>query len=187
MYHIDMQEIQPWTVNSSRHVLRDRWISLRADDCVTSSGTSVTPYYVLEYSDWVHVLALDAESRVLVVQLYRHGYGQVCTELPGGGVDDGETPEQAIRRELLEETGCEVDELVQLGEFSPNPATHSNRIYGFLARGARRVQAPSPDLTEEIASAFIPLTELMALIDAGRFPQSFHVATTLLALRYLGL
>ncbi len=50
-----------WTVNHSRYVLRDRWITVRADDCVTSQGVEIAPFYVLEYLGWVHVVALDPD------------------------------------------------------------------------------------------------------------------------------
>ena len=67
--------LQPWTVRSSRRVLHDRWISVRADDCVTAEGAEVSPFYVLEYPDWVNVVALDDENHVLLVRQYRHGLG----------------------------------------------------------------------------------------------------------------
>ena len=64
-----------WRVTGSRYVHKDRWIAVRADDCVTEDGVSVAPYYVLEYPDWVEIVALDADDNLLLVRQYRHGVG----------------------------------------------------------------------------------------------------------------
>ena len=75
-----------------------------------------------------------------MVRQYRHGAGQLTLETPGGLIDPGETPAEAAARELLEETGYAADEIVSLGAVNPNPALFSNRLHGFLARGAQRVR-----------------------------------------------
>ena len=179
--------VRPWRTTRSRYVLEDPWLNVRADDCETPEGHRVAPYYVLEYPDWAHVFAIDDQERVLVVDQYRHGMSVVCTELPGGTVDAGEDASTAVRRELLEETGCTVQELRSLGVFSPNPATHTNRVHPFVATGARWSQAPAEDPQEHISHRFITIDELLARIDAGQFQQYFHVSTVFMALRALGL
>ncbi len=78
-------------------------------------------------------------NRFLIVRQFRHGTGKVGLEFPAGVIDPGETPEQAARRELLEETGYEAGELVRVGEVSPNPAFMSNTTYTFVARKLKRV------------------------------------------------
>lgn len=76
-------------------------MTLRADRCETANGIVLDPYY----EDWAQVVAFDAADRILVIRHYRHGAGQVFTELPCGGIERGEPPEVAAARELLEETG----------------------------------------------------------------------------------
>lgn len=177
-----------WTVEASRVVHHDRWITVRADDCRTPAGVAVAPYYVLEYPDWVHVLAVTDDEQVVLVRQYRHGLGAPCWELPGGAVDAGETAAMAARRELREETGYAADALEPLLSTSPNPATHANRYHAFLARSATRSGPPAPDAAEELELelGLFTATELLALIDAGDFPQVAHVATALVGLRRLG-
>src|SRR4051794_40784446 len=120
--------LQPWTVLTSRHVHRDRWIAVRADECRSASGALIAPYYVLEYPDWVHVVALDHNDLLLLTRQYRQGDRSVSLELPCGTIDPSySTPEAAARRELLEETGC-TGTFEPVGRFSPNPATHNNSI-----------------------------------------------------------
>lgn len=180
------EDIPKWKVTASRHVLRDRWISVRADDCVTADGVKIAPYYVLEYPDWVHMVALDASGRVLVTRQYRHGAGKVTTELPCGTVDASDaTPEAAARRELLEETGCD-GVFTAAGSFSPNPANHANTVHVFLVRDTRPVRRAADDPTEVIRYEFMPIRELARLFDSGEFSQSMHVCSVVAALRRAG-
>ncbi|HEX7604750.1 MAG TPA: hypothetical protein VF316_24195, partial [Polyangiaceae bacterium] len=72
---------------STRTVVRDRWISLRADTCQLPNGTVLDPYYVVEEREWVHVFAEDEDGKILVVRQYRYAGDAECVELPGGVVD----------------------------------------------------------------------------------------------------
>ena len=58
------QQIEPWTVNGSTTIIKDKWIDLRADDCLTPGGVSISPYYVLRYPDWAHTVCLDQDDRI---------------------------------------------------------------------------------------------------------------------------
>jgi 8-oxo-dGDP phosphatase len=57
--------MRPWKTEKSKYLLKDRWLTVRADTCVTSHGVRVDPYYVLEARDWVHILALDSDNNIL--------------------------------------------------------------------------------------------------------------------------
>ncbi len=59
-------KVRPWRITASRYVHKDRWISVRADDCVTEAGTRIAPYYVLEYPDWVHIVAVTPEHQLVL-------------------------------------------------------------------------------------------------------------------------
>ncbi|MGH1573479.1 NUDIX hydrolase [Methylobacterium sp. P31] len=95
-----------WTIRGSRHVLKDRWLGLRADDCVMPSGHVLAPYYVLEAPDIALVLGIDEADHVILVRQYRHAYGGVSLELPGGLIDPADRDiVAAAEREMREETG----------------------------------------------------------------------------------
>jgi ADP-ribose pyrophosphatase YjhB (NUDIX family) len=175
----------PWKTIDSRYLVRDRWMTLRADRCETPAGVILDPYYVQEPEDWVQIVAFDAEDRILITRQYRHGAGVISTELPCGVVERGELASDAAARELLEETGCTAAALQPLPVMSPNPARYSNRIHGFIAIGTLQVQQQQLDATEDIE--FLPIVEVLALIDAGSFPQALHVGSVFLALRRRGL
>ncbi len=94
---------------------------------------------VLSSVDWVNMVALDVEQRCIMIRQYRFGVGYSTLETPGGMVDAGETPLEAARRELLEETGYGGGQWHDLGAVEPNPAIHDNLCHHFLALGVGRV------------------------------------------------
>jgi len=100
----------------------------------------------LQFPDWVLILALTPQEEVVMVRQYRHGTEQVCLELPGGLVDpDDDSPELSARRELLEETGYQADEITLLGECFPQPAILSNKCFFYLAENAAQIQSQDLD------------------------------------------
>jgi len=176
-----------WRVAASRLIHADRWIRLRADSCITPEGAVLDPYYVLEYADWVHVVAVTDDDRLVVNHQYRHGAGCVHLELPGGVMDAADAGAlEAAARELREETGFAAREFRSIVSLSPNSATHTNRIHIVLAEGAYADGAQSLDAGEEIAVELLPLAEIPALIASGAFFQSSHVASLMLGLQALG-
>jgi len=179
--------MNPWKTLKSEYLHRDKWLTVRADTCETEQGVSVDPYYVLEYSDWVNIVAIDCFARVLIIKQYRHGIGKVVYELPCGVIEKGEEVEVAARRELQEETGCTAEVFEPLASLNPNSATHSNEVHCFLARNAAITTSPTPDHTEEITCEFLSVSKIMEMIDDGSFCQAQHVASLMIGLRRAGL
>lgn len=177
-----------WHTLSSRTVIKDRWIDLRADRCVTPSGAEIAPYYVLTYPDWVHVVALTADDRMVVVRQYRHAIGKVTLEIPGGVIDAADSdPLAAAQRELAEETGYTAQTWRMLGGFHPNPATHTNRVHVALALDARTQVEPSPDVGEEgLETLTMSIREILDGLPAGVLVQAMHVAAIYLGLAAAG-
>lgn len=183
----DRKAPAPWRVIRSQRLVADRWLNLRADACVTAEGVEIAPYYVLDYPDWVQVVALDAEQRLVLVEQYRHGLGALSLELPAGGVEGQDADAIAAgRRELAEETGYTAQDWRYVGRLAPNTASHANHCHVVLARGARPTGAPVDDPRERLRVVTKPLDEALDWAFSGGMSQAMHVASLAIALRALG-
>lgn len=179
--------IAPWTLVDTRAVIRNRWLTLQAQTCRTPEGIEISPYYVLDFPDWVQVVAIDGQDRLLLVEQYRQGLGVVSLELPGGGVDPADPDVlSAARRELREETGCVADHWELVASLAPNPANQTNYCHAVLARGARIAGPPRDDPAERIRSLWLPVDEAAQRALAGEMVQAIHVAALALVLGRMG-
>lgn len=147
----------------SRAILDTPWFRLSAKSPRPDAPDDL--YYVLEPPDYVTVLALTPDRRVVLVRQFRPTVEQMTLEFPSGGVDRGETPEQAARREVLEETGYAVTRLVPLGPLWTDTGRLDNRLWAFFAElAAKPEREPEPGVALEFV-------ELRALIDDLRRPE----------------
>lgn len=180
--------VRPWRrTGAARSLVRDRWIHLRAEAWENGAGVALDPWYVLDWPDWVHVLALTADDRVVLVRQWRPGLGAASLELPGGVMEPAETDPVAVgRREMLEETGYGAAEFRALPPLSPDPAHASNRVRFLLALGAERVAEQRLDDTEEIAVELHPVADLLEGLARGAVVNAAHVGGILLGLRAAG-
>lgn len=176
-----------WELLSSKYIFKDNWATLRADTCKMPNGNIVDPYYVLEYPDWANVVALTKGNEVILIHQYRHAAGEVILELPGGCIEKGESPEDGVRRELLEETGYIFENIEQLSTLYANPATGNNKTHCFLATGGVKVQDQDLDSGEEIIVELVSLEKLKSLLLTNKIAQALHVSGIFYALIRLGI
>jgi ADP-ribose pyrophosphatase len=137
------------------------------------------PYYSLQLPDYAAVVALTEQNEVLIVRQFRPAVEHETFELPSGLIDPGETPAEAARRELLEETGYEAGELEVLGSMEPDVGRLGNRIWSCLARDVRKIPGSVPEDGIEVFTW--PLEELARATVDGRFDHALHVAVVMIA------
>lgn len=171
-----MSRIQPWHTLKRRYLIRRWWMNLREDHVRLPNGTELDEFHVLEYPDWVCVLCLTEEGKVVVVEQYRHGIAQVGIELPAGAIDPNEDPLTAAQRELLEETGIEAEHWTFIGRMATEPSRHTNRAYFYFADKGRAVRTPSLDDSEDLHVRFLEPSALMEGIESGRFQHGVQLA-----------
>jgi 8-oxo-dGTP pyrophosphatase MutT (NUDIX family) len=145
--------IKEWPVISRKQIGDFGLFSLTQKKVRSPRTGEIREVQALQFSDWVLILALTPHEEVVMVRQYRHGTEQVCVELPGGLVDPADhSPELSARRELLEETGYQADEIVLIGECFPQ-------------KNAVEVQSQDLDAGEDIEILKVPLKEIPAKIE----------------------
>jgi len=175
-----------WATLKSKQIIKDKWISLRGDTCKMSNDKIIEPYYVLEYPTWVNVVALTKEKDVILVRQYRHGIQKTIIETPGGSMDSNDkSPFEAIKRELLEETGYSSNNIIETCKISVNPANHNNLTYCYLALDSYLVTTQNLDDTEQIEIILKPLNEVIEMLNNQEFLQSLNISSLYYAIKYL--
>ena len=174
-----------WKIEKSEYLIKDKWLNVRADRCISPNGHVIEPYYVIEYPNWINTFALTKENKVLLVKQYRHGIGKTLLELPSGTIEGNENPVETAKRELLEETGYTGDSFKQIGKVCPNTSNHSNLTYSVLATGLEKVREPIIDETELIEPILMPLNKVIEMAKNGEFLQALHTSTIFFALNEL--
>ena len=182
-------DLPKWKTTNSEYLVKDRWITLRADSCVTPAGHIVNPYYVLEYPDWATCFVIDENLDVLMVQNYRQGTGEYVTEFVSGGIDPDDTSEiEGMKRELEEEIGYTGGQIHRVGVSYANPGNQNNKIHSFFAFGGAITKEHQREASETMTTIRLPLQEAVAMLqdtNSGTYYQSFHLAAFSMALNFI--
>lgn len=175
-----------WKVLESHYIHKGPWATLRTDKCEMPDGRIVPAYYVLEYPNWVNAVAITENNKVLMVSQYRHATNMVSLEIPGGVIDGDEIPEAAMRRELLEETGYQFNNIEYLATIYANPSTANNKTFCYLATGGKKIQEQSLDEHEELIVHEFTIDEVKQLLADNKIAQSLHCSSLFYAFIKLG-
>lgn len=167
---------EPWTIISSRRDKSYRVFSLRTDRARSPRTGQEHDFFVLESASWVNIIPVTPKNEVVLIRQYRHGIRDITLEIPGGLVEDYDTPEEAAKRELFEETGYSPRETVLLGSVHPNPAIQNNVCYTYLARDVFLAGAQQMDEKEDIAVVLRPVSDIPRLIREGEITHALVLA-----------
>lgn len=172
-----------WKRKKTEEVADCRVFKVREDFCERETDGEKSTFFVIENPDWVNIIALTGDEKVVLIEQFRHGTESLMLELPGGMLDEDEEPEKTARRELAEETGFSAGKLILLGKTHPNPAIQNNVIYHFLALNCEKTGDVKFDDHESIVTRLVPLAEMESLIEDGKVTHSLVVA----AFYFLGI
>lgn len=139
------------------------------------------PHYLIDTNDFVSIVAVDEKARLLLVRQFRPPVDALTLEIPSGHVEDGETPEQAARKELLEETGHVAKEFEMIGNLSPCIGRYRNRLWCYFAADARLSDQPDLQIEQGLEPVLYDGT-LSDLIREKDFSSSLSVASLMLAI-----
>lgn len=170
-------ENRKWTVLESTKLLsKGTWMNLRQEKVQLPSGSIVPEWFVLEFPDWINVIAITKDGKFVMEDQYRHALGETHYELVAGVIDPGETPLDAAKRELSEETGYGGGEWQLFMTCSPNPTNHTNLSYTFLATGVEKLGEQHQETTEDIHVDIFTEQEVKELLQSGMIIQALHLA-----------
>ena len=157
--------IRPWKTIRSKPIGDFRIFKLRSDLKISPRTGKQYDYYVLDSVNWVNIVALTPDRKLVMVEQYRHGSNTVELEIPGGMMDPGETdPVATAVRELREETGYEGEKARVLGKVWSNPAILSNRTFTVLIENCRLKHEVAWDHGEDLETQLVSLTDVPKLI-----------------------
>lgn len=168
---------KPWEVISSEYLHRAPWLTVRKDHLVLSNGNHIPSYYILEYPDWVNTIAVTSDGQFVFIRQYRHGLQQTSYELCAGVCEkEDASPLASAQRELLEETGYGNGSWQEYMQISPNPSTHTNITYCFLATGVEKISEQHLEDTESLSVHLLTLAEVKELLQKGEIKQALMAA-----------
>ena len=165
-----------WEILSTEYLIRRPWLTARRDHVKLPTGVENPEFYVLEYPDWVNVIAITKEGEFVMIRQYRHGLGETRYELCAGVSEEGEDPVESARRELYEETGYGGGEWQPWMTISANPSTTNNLTHCFLATGVERISSQHLEETEDITVHLLTEAEVKELLVNDEIRQSLMAA-----------
>ena len=179
-----------YEVTASRTVYEGRFATVRVDEVRMPDETSATRE-VVEQTNAVAVVPVDAGNLIVMVRQYRHAVGEYLLELPAGKLDvEGEEPLAAAHRELAEEAGLQAGHYEELISFYNSAGWTTEKTTVYLARDLRDVPVPDGYTAEheeaDMQVLRLPLADLVAKIRAGEITDAKTIVGILLAFDKLG-
>jgi ADP-ribose pyrophosphatase len=150
---------------SSQQIYDGRILQLRVDTVRLPSGR-VTKREIVEHDDCIAILAIDSDDNVLLVKQFRKAVDKEVLEIPAGGIEPGEEPAAAVKRELREETGFLPKRVERIGGFYTTPGYSSEYLHLFVASDLTSAKLQAED-TESIKVERVPISQILELIRTG--------------------
>jgi ADP-ribose pyrophosphatase len=135
-------------------------------------------YYIVEFGPRAGIVAA-AQGKVLLTAQYRFLINGISWEIPGGRVDEGESPIEAAQRECLEETGFHCDDVKPLISFRPGLDNVENMNWIFYSESVSERKPFTPDPAEALAIAWVPIEDCAELVLNGHIEDCLTVSAVL--------
>ena len=171
---------QKWESLTKESILvKKPWFEVFREEVRLPDGKIVPEYFGIEMPHYTSVFAVTEERKIMILRCYRHAIGEVTLTMPGGMIEESESPLAGIQRELLEETGYKAKDWKQLGTFIGNSIRGCGTYHFFFATGAYSVQEPDSGDLEELELLLWKQQEVEQALDEGQ-AKSLGVASMLL-------
>jgi ADP-ribose pyrophosphatase len=164
--------LRPWVFLEQSLVAQTRIFRLVAERWRSPRTGEEHVFSSIDSVDFVNVVALDTQGRLLMIRQFRFGTREFTLEVAGGMCEAGEDPRETAVRELREETGYVGKTVTPLGHCEPNPAIFNNRAHMFLIEGCEKSGELVLDPGEDIEVTAVPVDEVFAELHAGRITHA---------------
>lgn len=179
---------KPWEVLEKKYLFENKYMTLRQEIVQLPTGQINTDYFIREWDGFVTIFAMTSDGQILLNREYKHGVKDVIVTLPAGMIDEGEDPLEAVKRELIEETGYEASEPEMVGRYIIDPSACDGHMYLYFCdniefKGGKVEDDPS----EEIENLLVTPDELRAMMDSGEIAAIAQIAAIRTILDMKGL
>ena len=172
-----MTDNKKWKVLTSEYLFQEPWLTVRRELVELPNGNRIPEYYVLEYPEWVNVIAITKDKKFVMVRQYRHGLGITAYELCAGVAEkEDASPMVSAQRELLEETGYGNGNWIEYTQISANASTNTNITHCFIATDVEAVSGQNLEPSEDISVHLLSLEEVKQLLINDEIKQATQVA-----------
>ncbi|MDT7041676.1 NUDIX hydrolase [Candidatus Nitronereus thalassa] len=175
---------KPWTVLDNKRLLSVLpWFEIWNERVQLPDGRIIPDYYKITCPDASVIVPINEKGEVFVLRQYRHGVGKAIWGLPAGMCNEGESSLDCAKRELLEETGCQAREWVDLGQYVRDANRGAGKIHVFLARGTEKVKDINSGDLEEHDVQLMKMEDLLLLIENQQI-ETVGILFAILLARY---
>jgi ADP-ribose pyrophosphatase len=179
----EAQQRGPWKVRGEREIYRDSFVTLQVHDVTRPDGSDGT-YAVVGSPDGLLVVALTEDNQVYLVGQHRYAADEYSWELPTGGVEEGESPQEGAARELREEAGLKAERWTSLGRVHPSGSIWASFSHLYLAQNLTECET-DPDPSEEIEVRKLPLEDALEEAASGKITHAATIVALFRAWRYV--
>ncbi len=177
--------IDGWEVSQPKTLLTTSVTTIESGQVLCRRTGKEGEFYRFVFPDWVNIIAVTEENKIVVVKQFRYGTQRLETEIPGGVIHADEPPLDAGCRELLEETGYVGQNPRIIGEVKPNPAIQSNSCYTLLVEKAKKVTHQSLDEMEDIEIELLSIQDMFSAVERGEIKHGLVINALMFCRPYL--
>lgn len=168
--------VRAWQTLSSRYIIQSEYLTVRSDKVLLPNAEIIDDFYVIENPDWINVIAVTLDHHFVMERQFRYGVKKIGLEICAGMIEKDESPINAAKRELFEETGYGGGDWNLFLVSTPNPSSMNNYNYTFLAKGVKKIAKPNLDNTEFIDVELLTKNELKEALIRGDITEGIMQA-----------
>jgi len=183
---VTKKKMRPWKTLAKKTVLQQgQWLTVESHKIQLPNGKVINDWSWVITPDYVNVVAIMDDGRFIAFRQMKYGVEGMALAPVGGYMEPGEVPLEAAKRELLEETGCEAEHWLDLGQYRVDGNRGAGTAHLFLAQGARRVTDADADDLEEQEIVLMSRAEVETALAAGQFKVLAWTTAVALALLWM--